>query len=460
MDDSGGPSDDTDLRNRILAGLAAAADLESRFRKPLERFLVGMCDSADGRSREKAVEIASQTLAECFTRSPSLLEKWQGRDNLEAFLRTAAANKLKTWWSSAEKRTTEVNSDSHLLAGPARALTVIDREQSEMALQALRAGMEAAGRECPEGLVFLRLKGLFGVDQRVISRCWGHHEAQTSRRIREAMDLIRTAAVAKSADLGGELSMDSLQQALQRDPWILLAGDDSPGAAADSELLRILAAGNADAATRHQAVDAMSRHPRLLAFFAQMLNRENARDALIVRDPALSGMAARVAECLRGTLGILQPSEAAGLITPLMAACFTDLLARTGADGGTLWLLCPGDAALEAVYNPTEPEIAGKRQPLVSGIVSLVLATGEPACVSGVAGHERHSPAIDMALGKTTRAMIAVPFVLAGTVRGVLTVVRLSGDTAFEPEQSDIVVRYSEILSGLMTRGLTERILE
>ena len=450
---------DDELRADILTGLAAVAELEARFRQPLERFLVAMCDRGDGRSQEKAVEIAGQILAECFTRSPSLLEKWQGGDNLEAFLRKAAANRLKSWWASPEKRRTEVNSDSLSLAHAGRSETRCDPEEVDLAERALRAGVKEATEKCPEGLVFMRLKGLHGADQRLISQCWGHHEAQTSRRIREAMDIIRSAAAGMAEEVGTLLTMEDLQEALQRDPSVLLGSRSAAATSGDFQSLRLLAQGGADAKTKQRAVEQMCADPAMLAFFAQALNRQNGLEALVVRDRELSGVAARMNECVVRSLEMLNPAEAADLIPSAAAEVFAELLNHIGADGGTLWLLCPGTAALEAVFNPLEPEIAGKRQPLVSGIVSLVLATGETVCVSGVATHSRHSPAIDIALGKTTHGMIAVPFVLAGTVRGVLTAVRLTRDDAFGEKETRIVGNHAEILADLMVRNLTRKIL-
>lgn len=69
---------DADLRAAILGGLAAMGELETRFRLPLERYLAALCDRGDGRSLERAVEIASQVVADCFVKSPSLLERWKG----------------------------------------------------------------------------------------------------------------------------------------------------------------------------------------------------------------------------------------------------------------------------------------------------------------------------------------------------------------------------------------------
>jgi len=450
---------DSELRDQILSGVAAVAELEIRFRQPLERFLVSLCDRGDGRSQEKAVEFAGQILAECFIKSPSLLERWQGSDNLEGFLRTAARNRLKSWWASAEKKRTEVNSESLSLTNAVIADSEIDRDELDLAEQAVRAGVAAAVKSCPEGVVFMRLKGLHGADQRAISNCWGHHETQTSRRIKDAMDTIRTTAADMAAKKGVALSMDLLRQILQHDPEILLGGGTSGESKGDYQSLRLLAENGADAKAKQQAVKMMCREPGMLAFFAQALNRKCGREALVVKDPALSGMGARVTECIRNSLEILQPAEAVGLISRSMSDTFADLLELLAADGGTLWLLCPGTAALEAVCNPLEPEIAGKRQPLASGIVSLVLATGESACVSGVSAHRRYSPAIDIAMGKTTRTMIATPFALAGAVRGVLTAVRLTREEPFGPRETAMLERHAEILSAHMVQNLTTEIL-
>ena len=372
------PDGDGELCQTIITGLPAAAELETRFRQPLERFLVGLCDRSDGRSQERSVEIAGQVLAECYVKNPSLLERWQGPDNLEAFLRTAARNRLKSWWASAEKKRTDVDSGSIRIANASSHDSDHHPDELRIAEQALLAGVSAALDECPEGMVFMRLKGLHGVDQRAISTWWGHHEAQTSRRIKEAMTVIRARAVEAAAAMDCELSMDLLQQTLQLNPGLLLGKEDPGLTDIDHTLLTHLAAGSTDPQEKAEAVRLMGCQPQSLAFFAQILNRRNERGALIVRDPALEGSAARLTECARRSLEIMQPSEAAGLVTPTMAALFADLLDHIRADGGTLWLLCPGSASLEAVFNPLEPEIAGKRQPLASGIISLVLQPANP----------------------------------------------------------------------------------
>lgn len=417
-----------------------------------------MCDRGDGQSQNKGVEIASQILADCFAKSPPLLEQWKGHDNLEAFLRTSAANRLKSYWASAEKKRMVEPPKTEGPEGASDPRTGAGDEEIGMAREALLSGVAQAVRDCPEGLVFLRLKGLHGVDQRAISECWGHHESQTSRRIREAMNIIRTTAGEEAARLGLELTFEDFQHALQQNPSILLGCDGAMPGPGDESTLRTLAAGKTDAATKRAAVETLCANPAALEFFAQLLNRGGESQLVVAKDPELSGMSARLAECVRRSLESLRPAEACGLISPLMSDLFADALRAVGADGGTLWLLRPGEAALEAVFNPLEPEIAGKRQPLVSGIVSLVIATGETCCASRVGKHDRHSPAIDIALGKTTRSMIAVPFAPAGITRGVLTAVHLGQDDAFGLWETGIIERQALVMAELFVANLEKKI--
>ncbi len=460
MDSGVIPMNDADLRTRILAGLAAAADLERRVRKPLERFLVGMCDRSDGRSQEQAVEIASQIIADCFVKSPSLLERWRGDDNLEAFLRTAGANDLRSYWKSAGYIRTNVSLDTPGMENAAFAETEPEAGDADLAYNALLSGAGEAEKSCPEGLVFMRLKGLFRVEQRVISQCWGQHESQTSRRIKEAMAIFRDAAREYARERGCELTPELLQQALHRHPAVLLGEATAGEAGGEEELLRRVASGEVSVDERRTAVAKMCRDAQALAYFACLLNRRMAGDLVIVKTPAMTGMGAQLQTCLRRSLELLRPAEARGLIDATLLAAFAGILAQVRADGGTLWLLCPGETALEAVFNPMEPEIAGKRQPLRSGIVSLVLATGEAVCAGTLAADRRHSPAIDVALGKDTLSMIAVPFAPGGTIRGVVTAVRLNRTEAFGDQETEIVNCHANVMARLFVQNLTAGILE
>ncbi len=434
-------------------------ELEARFRQPLERYLAGLCDRGDGRSLEHAVEIASQVVADCFMKSPSLLERWKGEGSLEAFLRTVAVHRLKTWWRSRDHATTEVNSDSRDLRDAADERVVSDHDEIELASDALRKGVEAASEKCPDGVVFMRLKGLYGVDQRVISASWGHHEAQTSRRIKEAMAIIREVAMGTAEGKGISLSTDGLRAAQRAHPEILMGPPETDADPVRDDLLREVAAGGASKKTKENAVKLMIRSAAGLARFARMLNGTPIGVLELERDDPFQGMGGRMDECLRRTLAVIAPREVVPLISPLMQACFTDMLVHVGADGGTLWWLSPGRETLEAVFNPWEPEIIGKRQPLVSGIVSLVLGTGEAEVIADATRHARHSPAIDIMLGKITRSMIAVPFVVAGGTVGVISAVRWSRQAEFTGPDLAIINHHSEVIGDLLGTEITRRIL-
>lgn len=456
MEEMNGQTADQELRDRIISGVHAFSELQDRFRSKLELYLLAYCQRSDGRSREKAVEIASQVLAECFTKSPSLLEKWQGTENLEAFLRTVAHNRLKSWWKSRDAAIETYGDPPD--QSPDTAAKPIDWVELHAAGRALAAGVEAAMKECPEGVLFMRLKGLHGVDQRVLSAVWDHHEAQTSRRIKEAMTLIRSKAAGFAAEAGIEPDIDLLQRALQGNPSILLGEAAEPLAVPEMEKLRLLADGGMSRSERAGMTELMCRNSQALEFFARLLNRSDGSAAVVVKYPEIENMGAKLADCMRSSLEILRPSEARELVCPLMSGFFADALKSIAADGGTLWWLSPGEAMLEAVFNPFEPDIEGKRQPLVSGIISLVLATSETIRVDSADSHRRHSPAIDDTLGKTTRSMIAVPFRILDHTLGVLTAVRLANTDPFSPEDTAVMERQAQSLAVHLSAVLSARI--
>jgi len=459
MNDRDHPLSDSELRDRILGGLGAFKELQTRFRRSLELDLLGQCNAADGRSREKSVEIASEVLADCFVKSPSLLEKWRGEDHLEAFLRTAARNRLKSWWRSRDA-TTEVNSESHAItdAPDGRTPAAVDWDELKAAERALEAGVEAAASECPEGLVFMRLKGLFGVNQRVLSALWEHHEAQTSRRIKEAMELIRTRAQSVAAAAGIDVDFETLRTVLQGKPSILFGGAAVALGEPDIDLLGFVAAGRGGDAERGRAVSMMARNLQALECFARLLNHAGGFGSRQGMDPGLDDAAARLTESVRRSFETLNPAEVRELVSPLVSGLFGDCLEWIAADGGTLWWLSPGDAVLEAVFNPLEPEMAGHRQPLVSGIISMALAISETICVENMVSDPRHSPAIDSALGKTTRSMIAVPLRLSENTHGVLTAVRLGDASPFGIRETAVMERQARTMTALLEMDIVARL--
>lgn len=464
-----GPNSDTVLKDRILAGLAAASALETRFRKPLERFLAGLCRRGDGRSLEKIPEIVGRLLERCYAMQPSLLERWRGGDNLESFLRTVAANDLRTWWKSAEHRKRrEPDGEEDIastVAADAAEAPEAEEEEIALAVEALRFAVGEAVRQVPEGVVLLRLRGLHGIEQRALARCWGHHEAQTSRRIREAMETIRDAATHYARERGFELTREAWQASLQRDRSLLFGRESAaaPVENHETELVRLASgdmSGQAHADDRRRLVALLAGSPGALGRLALHLSGQAAGRPAPGKDPAFEGIGARLLEAARKFPREYTPMELASLADAAARDFLADLLRTLRAEGGTLWLRCPDAPALQAVLNPLEPEIIGRRQPLASGLIGLVFATGEGLLSVDVPEDARHSPLIDASLGRQTRSLMAVPFRVAGEEWGVLTAVRLANPSSFGQDDLHRLQRGSIVLARLMLQTLWISLLE
>ena len=113
---SGAQEEDWKLVQAILDKDSSAADeFAQRFRDQLVAWLCSKCDSKDGRSREKAVDLVDQLIAECVsgdlaTNKPPLLQKFSGKGSLEGWLRRSVRCRLISWWRSLEYRS-EKNGD-------------------------------------------------------------------------------------------------------------------------------------------------------------------------------------------------------------------------------------------------------------------------------------------------------------------------------------------------------------
>lgn len=136
-------------------------------------------------------------------------------------------------------------------------------------------------------------------------------------------------------------------------------------------------------------------------------------------------MSARAAQLAIGDLEELMDRVARGV--------FEAAMNEIGAHSGTIWLADEGRTKLVVGYSHRELELVGREQPLDEGLISLVLASEHGICENRVYQNARHSKRIDEALKFVTCAMIAVPFYLGGSVRGVISAVQLKHD-ADEPD--------------------------
>jgi hypothetical protein len=99
------------------------------------------------------------------------------------------------------------------------------------------------------------------------------------------------------------------------------------------------------------------------------------------------------------------------------------------ADEGTIWLADRTEEVLTPVYNNgvRAEEWVGKfRQPMGTGIISMVFAAEQPFCENDVWRNSTQDPALDQRLAVQTESMIAVPFYFARECRGVISCVKLA----------------------------------
>jgi len=199
--------EDWALVQEIVSGDSAAGDaFANRFRDSLVAWLCSKCDPKDGRSREKAVDLVDQLIAECVSGAPGkepLLQKFSGKGSLEGWLRRSARCRLISWWRSLEYRSeltastlSSSEDDDQPLETRFAADEKVDNEVAvaEVLRDALQYGFSRAQEEEPLGLVFLRLASLYNIQKQRLAQAWNRDPAQAGRRISKALDIIRSSA--------------------------------------------------------------------------------------------------------------------------------------------------------------------------------------------------------------------------------------------------------------------------
>lgn len=199
-------AEEWELVQRIVSGDTKAGDeFAERFRDSLVAWLCSKCDAPDGRSREQAVEVVDNLLAECVAgnkekNKPPLLEKFAGKGSLEGWLRRSARCRLISWWRSLAYRSEQTEStlvtedDDQPLATRFAAEDSPDTEEAvaEVLKDALHYAFDEVRKEEPLGLVFLRLSTLHGIQKQRLAQAWQRDPAQSGRRISKALDIVRT----------------------------------------------------------------------------------------------------------------------------------------------------------------------------------------------------------------------------------------------------------------------------
>ena len=208
-------SDELALIEAALAGDESAAasirtaERTSRLESILQR---------RGASATEARDLVADMWADCFNTSHqrgSLLDRYSGKGNLDAFLTRTSLNRLIDY-----KRRLRFRGDLPRLdhedeeAGDGfDRLPAEDESETEDALvHILRdALLTAFTKADPEKLVILRLVNVHGVDQTTVGQMWGWSQSKISRAITVLMDDIRS---------------ETLAELQRRDPWLELQWQD------------------------------------------------------------------------------------------------------------------------------------------------------------------------------------------------------------------------------------------
>lgn len=115
-------------------------------------------------------------------------------------------------------------------------------------------------------------------------------------------------------------------------------------------------------------------------------------------------------------------------LDPSLMDALQETFARAHAHEGTIWLVDRDEESLVPVYNsgPRASQFVRQfRQPLKSGLISMVFASEQPFLETNVLENSRQSKLLDGRLQVRTTALMAAPLYLAKTCRGVISCVQL-----------------------------------
>ena len=169
--------------------------------------------------------------------------------------------------------------------------------------------------------------------------------------------------------------------------------------------------------------------------------------------PTLLGQLSQVAESIHA-------GNFASQLDTLMRAHLRSGFDAAGAHEGTVWLLDEKEEYLVPAFNtgPNADSIVGKfRQPLDSGLISMVLASQQPFLENQAYLNKRQSKLLDLTLETQTYALIEVPFYILRVCRGVISCVQLrpreddaKPPNGFDDESLRSVLNLSETISRMV----------
>ena len=188
----------------------------------------------------------------------------------------------------------------------------------------------------------------------------------------------------------------------------------------------------------------------------------------LLPDPRFRKHASALADRLDKAAKLITRETFNDFADDLITTILEDSFDAARADEGTLWLVNPGKAELDAVFNngPTAAKILKHSQKLDRGLISMVFSTGQPFCENNIGENPEHDKAVDRETGFSTTAMIAVPFYFAQQCRGIVSCVQLTKKPGsvptrdgFDMESMREVSRVASLLTRLFDFKLISRII-
>jgi len=187
----------------------------------------------------------------------------------------------------------------------------------------------------------------------------------------------------------------------------------------------------------------------------------------LIADPAFEGLKSVLSERLMRLGGEIHAEQFGVLLDPLLRQIIEQGFSDAAAHEGTVWLVDATGEFLEPAHNtgPHAGKIVGHfKQPLGSGLISMVFATEQPFIENEVSRNAQQSKLLDSKLNVQTHALIAVPFHFLNACRGVVSCVRFKspgggagGPPGFHAVHLASVQRATALLSRLIEFQLLSR---
>lgn len=180
----------------------------------------------------------------------------------------------------------------------------------------------------------------------------------------------------------------------------------------------------------------------------------------MLRNSLLTQVGGDVEKHLENWLETSQPIDLAALIDDAAISLLRDAFLNVGGCEGTIWLADQDELHLVAVSNSGNDakSLIGFRQPVGSGIISMVYAQQQPYCENDIQASVGHDDTLDRKIAKHTTAMIAVPFYFAFGLRGVISCVQLEEsehpDKGFDSADVEHLVKISNVVERLINEHL------